>query len=141
MSRIVAVAALGFGLAALSAGPALALGPETLTVHVPFAFNVGDETLPAGDYSIKPLDDLEAQVLEIRSTDGRRAILTYSVDSSPVARDNQPELVFDKYGTKEFLHTVRLPDETGALLEPSPSELQAARDLTAPTAAHGSGGK
>jgi len=126
MTRAVSAAALGLGLAALSASPALALALETL---------------PAGDYVVRPLDGVEPAIVEIRSTDGRHAVLALAVDGSPGARGTQPELIFDRYGEKEFLHAVRLPDEKGAVLEPSPSELQAARDLAAPTAAHGPAGK
>jgi hypothetical protein len=141
MLRRVSWAALGLSLAALSASPALAMANENIVVHVPFAFNVGDKTLPAGDYRVNALNSAESQVVEVRSTDGRYAALALTVEGSPGARGTQPEVVFDKYGTKEFLHAVRLPEEMGAVLEPSAAEREAARELTAPKAAHVSDGK
>jgi hypothetical protein len=140
MTRIVSMAALGLGLAALSSSPALALDPETIVVHVPFAFSVADETLPAGDYRINPLNDLDRQVLEIRSADGHHAVLTFVEDGPSTSRNAEPELVFDRYGTKEFLRVVRMPQEPEAIVEPSRSESEAARVLTTDGAAHGSAG-
>jgi hypothetical protein len=131
MLRVALAAALGLGLAGLSASPALAMADEGIVVHVPFAFVVANKTLPAGDYRVSPLPGVEPQVLEIRSRDGHHAALALTVDSSPGLRGSQPELVFDKYGMKEFLHAVRLPEATSAVLEPSPSERQAAREATA----------
>jgi hypothetical protein len=137
MSRVVSMAALGLGLAALSSSPALALAPEALVVHVPFAFSVADETLPAGDYRINPLNDLQPQVLEIRSADGRHAVLTFVQDGPVTSRSGEPELIFDRYGAKEFLRVVRLPQETEAILGPSRAEMEASQGEGA---AHGSAG-
>jgi hypothetical protein len=140
MSRTVSITALGLGLAALASSPALALAPEPIVVHVPFEFSVANEAFPAGDYRINPLNDLDRQVLEIRSTDGHRAVLTF-VEDGPVASGTaEPDLVFDRYGTKEFLRVVRVPREPEAILEPSRSEIEAARGLTTDGAAHGSAG-
>jgi hypothetical protein len=127
MLRVLSTAALGLGLAAFFASPALAMAPERLVVHVPFAFSVADETLPAGDYSIRPLSDVDREVLEIRSTDGRIGVLVGSEDGQPASRTSKPELVFDHFGNQKFLHAIRLPEHTGAVLTASESELQAVR--------------
>jgi hypothetical protein len=137
MQRALSVVALGLGLAGLSTGPALAMPPETLLVHVPFAFSVQDATFPAGDYQIHPLSDLDRQVLELRSTDGRHAVFVPSEDAPTSSRTAQPEIVFHRYGQNEFLHAIHLPEGTGAVLEASRSEVEAARAL----AAHGSAGR
>jgi hypothetical protein len=141
MQRAFSVMVLGLGLAALSSGPALAMPPETLLVHVPFAFSVQDETFPAGDYEIHPLSDLDRQVLELRSTDGRHAVFVPSEDAPTASHTAQPELVFHRYGANEFLHAVQLPQGAGAVLEASRSELEAARALASEHAAHGPAGK
>jgi hypothetical protein len=141
MQRALSVVALGLGLAALSSGPALAMPPETLLVHVPFAFSVQDETFPAGDYQIHPLSDVDRQVLELRSTDGRHAVFVPGEDAPTASRTAQPELVFHRYGRTEFLHAIHLPEGTGTVLEASRSEVAAARVLASEHAAHGSAGK
>jgi hypothetical protein len=138
MSRTVSITALGLGLAALASSPALALAPEPIVVHVPFEFSVANETLPAGDYRINPLNDLDRDVLEIRSTDGHHAVLTF-VEDGPIASGTaEPDLVFDRYGTKEFLRVVRLPREPEAIVEPTGAEIAAARGVAADGAAPGS---
>jgi hypothetical protein len=138
MQRAFSVVALGLGLAAVSSRPALAMAPETVVAHIPFAFNVRNETLPPGDYRLHPLSDLDRQVLEIRSTDGRHAAVVFSEDAPSASPNAKPELVFDRYGQMDFLHAVKLPEATGAILEPSRSEVQAARAIASEQAAHGS---
>jgi hypothetical protein len=76
--------------------------------NVPFAFVVGDTTLPAGKYDIKVLDGESPNVLELRSVNGHMSVL---VDTENVnAREDQfakkGELVFDKVGDKYFLTQV-----------------------------------
>jgi len=138
MQRAFSMLALGLGLTALSSRPVLAMAPETLVVHVPFAFSVLDETLPPGDYRVRPLNDLERQVLELRSSDGRYALIALTEDAPAMSRTTKPELVFDHYGKMEFLRAVRLPEAAGAILEPSRSEIAAARAVASEHSAHGS---
>ena len=54
---------------------AQALSEGTIEADVPHAFIVKDTTLPAGRYTVKRLDDTEPQVLEIRSVNGRTAVI------------------------------------------------------------------
>jgi hypothetical protein len=131
MLRIAFAAVLGLGLAAFSASPALAMADYTVVVHVPFAFSVDNVTLPAGDYTVhQVLHSDDPQLVEIQSTDGQHAAaLAITVNHRPLPRGTHPDLLFDKYGNKEFLHAVRLPSVTGAVLMPSSSEVQAAREM------------
>jgi hypothetical protein len=41
----------------------------------------------------------------------------------------------------EFLHAIQLPEETGAILEPTRSEVEAARALASEQVGHGSAGR
>jgi hypothetical protein len=127
MLRTLSLATLG--LVALAAGPALAMDQETLVVHVPFAFSVNSVTLPAGDYRVYPLSILDNNVVEIRSADGHHAALVLTTDAPPERRGAQPELVFDRYGKKGFLRAVELPEERGATMPTSRSEVMAAREF------------
>jgi len=127
MKRTLLVAALGLGLAALSSRPALAMPPETLLAHIPFAFSVHNEKLPPGDYRIQQLGDLDPDLLEVRSVDGHHTAIVFSQDAPAEPRTGTPELVFDRYGQMKFLHAIELPSDTGAMFEASSSEVQAAR--------------
>ena len=65
-------------------------------MNVPFDFAVGDTTLPAGKYEIKDLDDLAPNVLELRSVNGRTAVV-FEAESAQTPRDqieSKSELVF-----------------------------------------------
>jgi len=119
------------GLVALASVPAFAMAPETLVVHIPFAFSVRNETLPAGDYTVRPINDLDRNVLEIRSADGRHAVVVLTLDAAGERRGAAPQLVFDRYGKKGFLRAVELPEQPGANLPASPSEIKAARTFAA----------
>ncbi len=127
MLRTLSLATLG--LVALTAGPAFAMDPETLVVHVPFAFSVDNVTLPAGDYRVHPLSILDNNVVEIRSADGHHAALVLTTDAPAERRGAKPELVFDRYGKKRFLRAVGLPEEMGASMPATRSEITAAREL------------
>jgi hypothetical protein len=96
-----------------------------IQADVPFAFQVGDTTLPAGKYDIKALDDNEPNVLEIRSVNGGKSIVFETEDAQKredkVAK--KTELVFDKVGDQYFLSQVWVEGTpTGSELAKSKSE-------------------
>ncbi len=127
MLRTLSLATLG--LLALAAGPAFAMAPETVVVHVPFAFSVRNVTMPPGDYRISPASAVDLSLVEIRSEDGRHGALVLTTPASAERASAQPELVFDRYGKKSFLRAVELPSELGATLPSTRSEITAARKL------------
>ena len=80
----------------------------TIRGNVPFAFMVGDTTLPGGEYEIRALDDNSPNVLEVRSVKGRTAVVaeTENVQARGNRIENKSELVFDKVGDKYFLSQI-----------------------------------
>ena len=79
-----------------------------IQASVPFAFVVGNTTLPAGKYEIKGIDDNTPGVLELRSSNGRRAVI-FETEAARTPNDDpasKTELVFDKVGDKYFLSQV-----------------------------------
>lgn len=79
----------------------------TIRGDVPFAFMVGDTTLPAGKYEIRALDDMPG-VLELRSVNGHTVV---NFDAEPVKTKDERnaskcELVFDQIGDRYFLSQV-----------------------------------
>ncbi len=97
--------AFGFGLL-LATVVANAQG-VTVQANIPFAFVVGDQSLPAGEYNIKPASG-DSAALTIRSTDGKRVILT--ITQACAARDpwDKTELVFHHVGQQYFLSQIRV---------------------------------
>lgn len=64
---------------------------------VPFAFTVGDKTLPAGRYTISVLNpSSDRKVLQIRSMNGRSSAMVLTTSVLGIAADNS-KLVFDHY--------------------------------------------
>ena len=129
MRRTIGVGVLALGLAGLAVrGSAAGLESERVVAHVPFAFEVGDTTLPSGDYSLQQGGDLDPTLLELRSREARRTVFFFVNDAGThTAVAVWPELIFDRYGNKRFLRTVRLEDGARELLPASPDEVAVAR--------------
>jgi len=85
---------------------AQALSEGTIEADVPHAFIVKDTTLPAGRYTVKRLDDTEPQVLEMRSANGRTAVIFEAENAQANQIPRNPELVFDKIGDQYFLSQI-----------------------------------
>ncbi len=128
MSRFVLAVGLGLGVAAFASSRAEALVIEKLSMHVPFAFEVGSVALPAGDYQIVPASILDTRVLEIRDSSGRRSSFFTVLGDVPVTSLRHAELVFDRYGSRVFLRAIRVPGQGEAALVVSSEERRAARE-------------
>jgi len=80
----------------------------TIQANIPFAFVVGDTTLPAGKYDIKVLDGESANVLEIRSVSGHTHVV-FDTENTETQADqfvSKGEFVFDKVGDTYFLSQI-----------------------------------
>ena len=82
-------------------------GPQ-IEANVPFAFVVGDTKLPAGKYQIRTSDGVANEVLEIRSDNGRTAVVFDTVQAQLEGDriQHKTELVFDKVDDLHFLAQV-----------------------------------
>lgn len=87
-----------------------------MRVRIPFAFNVGNKTLPAGDYTVtvsNPTSD--RRVLRLRSKDGRAS----AVIQTNGAEANEPadaKLVFNRYGDTYFFAQAQMAGDTTMLM-------------------------
>jgi hypothetical protein len=79
-----------------------------IEINVPFAFMVGDTTLPAGKYQIRTINDTASNVLEIRSANSRTAVIFDTVDAQTQADqiESKSQLVFDKVEGQYFLSQI-----------------------------------
>jgi len=85
------------------------------TANIPFAFNVGKTTLPAGKYTITVVNpSSDAKVLQIRSSDGRSSAITQTVGVIGKASD-RAKLVFHRYGDQYFFAQAQMAGETVSL--------------------------
>jgi hypothetical protein len=86
-----------------------------MRAHIPFAFNVGEKNLPAGDYTISVLNPSSDQkVLQISSADGRwRAIIKTTGVSNRANEDTK--LMFHRYGDRYFFAQAQLAGDSNGL--------------------------
>jgi hypothetical protein len=74
-----------------------------LEAEIPFQFQVGNKTLPAGKYIIHQLEGSDLTVMQISSADGKQSAL-FDVESAEAkSTPEKTELIFNKYGDRYFL--------------------------------------
>jgi hypothetical protein len=100
-----------YGVLAVGA-EAQTISSQTIRANIPFAFNVGQKSLPAGVYTVSiltPTSDRKA--LQIRSEDGRVSAIvqTVGVDSN---LDDNAKLVFRRYGDRYFFAEAQMAGDS-----------------------------
>lgn len=100
------------------------------TADIPFTFHVGNESLPAGEYTVRctnPASDVK--VLQLRSKDGKSNVLVRTSSMiGPV--NNQTKLVFNRYGNQYYFAQAWLvADSTGMRAIKSRNEIATAKEL------------
>jgi hypothetical protein len=98
----------------------------TLSVKIPFAFQAGDYTLPAGEYVVDSAVSGTRVIQRLRRVDGNAAMVVMTI---PVEARNghvEPELVFNCYGDSKFLSQIWTGDNEGRQLSKSNREKRAA---------------
>jgi hypothetical protein len=97
-----------------------------LSVEIPFAFQAGDHTLPAGRYLVESAVNGTQAIQRLRQVDGN-AVMT--VMTIPVEARNghaEPALVFNCYGETKFLSQIWTGNNEGKQLPKSNREKHAA---------------
>jgi hypothetical protein len=116
----------------ISTAQAQSIGGNQLIATVPFAFNVGNKTLPAGEYAVKwanPASDLK--VLQLRSTDGITNVMV-STNSVIGKMQENAKLIFNRYGDRYFFAQAWLPADAVGLQAPrSKHERAVAKEVAA----------
>jgi hypothetical protein len=113
----------------IGAGSAFASLAVPIRVNIPFEFNVGGTTLPAGEYVISSPSETASHLLAIRSLDGASAVFIQAEPLSPKHDIWEPDtrLTFEKVNGKEFLMKVwEFGSEMGYVL---PASEKAVRTL------------
>lgn len=115
----------------LFAIPALAKSDDVVKFDAPFAFRVGDASMPAGSYTVTQPDE-NLSVLLIEDANGAHATF---VDYRPEDKDTSPSetlVRFKKYGNMAFLNSISVTgDNTQLILSQSKAEKDAAITATA----------
>ena len=109
-------------------------GHRQLRANIPFQFNVGNKTMPAGEYLVRSVSD-DSSVLNLQSRDGKAGamLLMRTVEGKvqPSAK-----LTFNRYGNQYFFAQAWLDGEGDGLQAPkSRAERATQREFTALRAA------
>lgn len=91
----------------------------TLKATIPFAFSVGNTTLPAGEYIIAGTNSASDQtaVLHFRSKDGRASTLVLMHKKIGKASETA-KLVFNQYGDRYFFAQAWTPNDGNGMEAP-----------------------
>lgn len=123
-------------LAAASAAVANGQSNHVLKAQVPFEFVVGEDTLSAGDYLVRSVDQAQ-DAIAIIDREGKSVTRL----SSPAERRDQAKsakLVFHRYGNTYFLSQIWMAGEdSGRELAKTKQERARERELKTIAAYHG----
>jgi hypothetical protein len=119
-------------VAGLSSANAQTSSAIQLKASIPFTFNVGNQTMPAGEYTVRCTNPHSStKILQIRSSDNPESALVITQSVNGKTQDDA-RLVFYRYGDQYFFAQVWLPsDSIGMQALKSQSEKQMARELAA----------
>ncbi len=82
----------------------------SMTIQVPFDFQISGEELPAGKYTIKR-DSQSPVILLIQSTDRKKSVAFSTMSHSLSKQSAKPSLVFKEYNQNHYLSEVRFPGD------------------------------
>ena len=87
----------------------------TLRAEIPFAFTVGEKSLPAGVYTVRILNPTsDRKTLQIRSENGRVSAMVQTLGVNGALSDDA-KLVFHRYGKQYFFAQAQMAGETTSL--------------------------
>lgn len=103
-----------------------------LVANVPFQFNVGDTTLPAGEYTIAQTNPAsDCVILQISTKDRSRSVLL-QMNSIVGKTADASTLIFHRYGNKYFFAQAWIDGESEGLNAPgSRAERATLKEMTA----------
>jgi len=117
-----------FRLTILAAGIVLLAGVHNASAQIEtqldfttsFAFTVGNTTVPAGSYTIAPVEE-DSSVLELKG--GRTSVLIETQSATPKEVPSKDEVVFERYGDQYVLKNIWTEGSaTGYITEPAARE-------------------
>jgi hypothetical protein len=115
-------------LVGLAVGAASTQSTEPVHFRAPFAFVVGDNALPAGDYTVRFVSS--PGLLLFYSADGAFNAFANSVSLQKNDTEDRFRLVFHRYGSHYYVSEIWTPGyRTGRSVKQAPMELELAKSL------------
>ena len=110
----------------LAVGVTKGQSTEPLTFRTPFAFVIGDQLLPAGEYTIRVVS--LTGTLSVRSADGTAHVFINSRPLQKLDTESRFKLVFHRYGVRYYASEIWTPGyRTGRSIMQCPSEWELAK--------------
>ena len=123
-TQILKVLSIASFIVVLTVASASANISEPLKVNIPFAFTVGNQTLPAGAYKV---NTVAGKTLQIRSMDNKQVATIHTNNLRAEQTPGHAKLSFRRYGDRYFLIQVWAPWE-GYEMPRSRAELEFVKD-------------
>ncbi|MGC1298742.1 MAG: hypothetical protein WA869_27265 [Alloacidobacterium sp.] len=128
MKKITLLTLAAIVMTLLSCLPAMAQVQVTFTMSS--SFYAGNAKLPAGTYSLNSMGD-EQGVLVLQNSAGTHSVTLESRQSSKQSSSGKSEVLFNRYGTTEYLEGVATSDGTSVAFLPTKAETIAAKTAKA----------
>jgi hypothetical protein len=93
------------------------------------SFYAGNAKMPAGSYTLKPMDE-DANTFTLENSAGTHSVVL-EVRQSSKASKGKPEILFNRYGTTDYLEAVETSDGSSIDIAGSAAEKLAAKKSTA----------
>jgi hypothetical protein len=100
---------------------------RSLEVSVPFAFEAGNKTMPAGSYRVESVPTGAGSLETLRSNNGGVRVTISTMVTAPNSGTPASVLVFHRYGNRYFLAQIRAGDGHARDVFPSQQEKELAR--------------
>src|SRR6266480_5913395 len=104
----------------VTAVSAAAQSERSKITNIPFSFNVGEKTLPAGEYTVEPNRRDYDKVWLVQSRDGRTSALFTTMPVRANETQEKTKFVFHKYGDQYFLTQIWTPGTNSGRELPMP---------------------
>ena len=128
MKKAYTIVALMVLVGSLAVAAQAQTGSRTqLVADIPFQFNVGDEVMPAGEYTVSQVNpSSDRAVLQLRSKDGKSTIMIQMTNMIGKANE-AARLVFKRYGSDSYFAEAWIPSDGSGLQAPRSKRERAAR--------------
>ena len=101
--------------AAATSAQAQSGSSQRIVANIPFSFNVGKASLPAGKYTITVLNPTsDRRILQVRSTNGRSSAMIMTTGVIGDVSENS-KLVFERDGDRYYFAQVQMAGDSTSL--------------------------
>jgi len=126
---------IGLSVALTAIVPVGAQSDLQIVVTVPFDFIVGDRTLPAGDYYLRPYSTTQG-VMMITNQDKKTTTIFMARFAERLKPQDRPMLVFNRYEDQYFLREIWSAYVDGYELPKSRTERSVEKDIAQSDSRH-----